>query len=132
MTFELASYAMVDTVEIKFPAGFVYKFDLVLYDDKVRGLSVMTITVRTVFLASLQCPTSIIMLLLVFLGLWKTPGVGRARVPLGGSTCEPRFSTAFHLQLLNISWNCLAKKISTCALVIFVKLERHDVLIVNT
>lgn len=67
MTFELADYAMVDTVEIKFPAGNVYKFDLMLYDDKVRGESVMTIPVRTIFLALLQRTSVIVRLKSKFL-----------------------------------------------------------------
>lgn len=41
--FELASYAVVDAVEIKFPAGDTYKFDLVLNDDKIRGETLRTI-----------------------------------------------------------------------------------------
>lgn len=67
LTFELASYAMVDAVEIKFPAGNVYVFDLVLYDDKIRGEAVMTIPVCMVCSALLQYRKTTGMLLLVFL-----------------------------------------------------------------
>ncbi|CAM9160508.1 unnamed protein product [Ectocarpus sp. 4 AP-2014] len=42
--FELASYAMVDAVEIKFPVGNTYKFDLELNDDQIRGEILKTIT----------------------------------------------------------------------------------------
>ncbi|CAN0552381.1 unnamed protein product, partial [Ectocarpus sp. 12 AP-2014] len=41
--FELASYAMVDAVEIKFPVGDTYKFDLELNDDQIRGEILKTI-----------------------------------------------------------------------------------------
>lgn len=36
---------MVDAVEIKFPAGDTYKFDLELNDDQIRGEILKTITV---------------------------------------------------------------------------------------
>ncbi|CAM9345379.1 unnamed protein product [Hapterophycus canaliculatus] len=41
--FELASYALVDAVEMKFPTGDTFKFDLVLNDDKIRGETLKTI-----------------------------------------------------------------------------------------
>ncbi|CAM9688722.1 unnamed protein product [Scytosiphon promiscuus] len=43
LKFELAFYAMVDAVEIKFPAGDTYKFDIVVNDDKIRGETLKTI-----------------------------------------------------------------------------------------
>lgn len=48
LTFELAFYAIVDAIEIMFPAGNTYMFDLVLNDDKIRGETVMTIPVGMV------------------------------------------------------------------------------------
>lgn len=44
--FELASYAMVSAVEMRFPVGDTYKFDLELNDDKIRGEVLKTVTVR--------------------------------------------------------------------------------------
>lgn len=44
--FELASYALVSAVEIKFPVGDTYTFDLELNDDSVRGEILKTVTVR--------------------------------------------------------------------------------------
>eukprot|EP00752_Nemacystus_decipiens_P007213 g6456.t1 len=41
--FELGSYALVSAVEMKFPVGDTYKFDLELNDDKVRSETLKTI-----------------------------------------------------------------------------------------
>lgn len=44
--FELAQYALVSAVEMKFPAGDTYKFDLELNDDKAKGEILKTVVVR--------------------------------------------------------------------------------------
>ena len=43
--FELGAFALVDAVEMKFPPGDTYKFDLIITDNKVYEQPVNTIEV---------------------------------------------------------------------------------------
>lgn len=46
MYVELGAFALVDAVEMKFPAGDTYKFDLVITDGKVWDEPINTIEVK--------------------------------------------------------------------------------------